>query len=89
MFASSSEFAGVPARISDQAHKAQEPIIDAGSKLIDSSCTVIKAAKSLVVLPKDPPTWQQISNNSKTVSDSIKELVNSIRYVSIYHLLSK
>lgn len=79
MFASSSEFTSIPAKISSHAHKAQEPIIDAGEKIIDSSCSVIQTAKSLVVMPKDPPTWQQFANNSKNVSDAIKKLVNSIR----------
>lgn len=79
MFASSSEFTSIPAKISPQAHKAQEPIIQAGENIIDSSCSVILAAKSLVVMPKDPPTWQQFASNSKNVSDSIKMLVNSIR----------
>lgn len=79
MFASSSEFASIPAKISLQAHKAQEPIIDAGRKIIDSSCSVIRTAKSLVVMPKAPPTWQQFAANSKNVSDSIKQLVSSIR----------
>lgn len=79
MFASSSEFTSVPAKISPQARKAQEPIVEAGRQIIDSSCTVISTAKSLVVMPKDPPTWQQFASNSKNVSDSIKKLVNSIR----------
>lgn len=79
MFASSSEFASIPAKISSQARQAQEPIIDSGYQIIDSSCTVIQTAKSLVVMPKDPPTWQKFASSSKNVSDSIKKLVNSIK----------
>lgn len=41
---------------------------------------MVKAAKSLAVSPRDPPTWQLLANHSKSVSDSIKKLVSSIRY---------
>merc|ERR1712088_915503 len=37
------------------------------------------SAKSLAVNPRDPPTWQALANSSKSVSDSIKKLVSSIR----------
>jgi len=40
---------------------------------------MILAAKSLALNPKDPPTWQSLANHSKSVSDSIKKLVSSIR----------
>lgn len=40
---------------------------------------MISAAKSLALNPKDPPTWQALANHSKSVSDSIKKLVSSIR----------
>ncbi|KAK9743863.1 FERM central domain [Popillia japonica] len=78
VYANSSEFVSVPAKISHQARQAQEPIVDAGRKIIDSSCAVIRAAKSLVVMPKDPPTWHQFASNSKNVSDAIKKLISSI-----------
>lgn len=78
-FASSPEFASQPARISDSAHHAQRPIVEAGCAIIDSSCVMVSAAKSLAVSPKDPPTWQLLANQSKSVSDSIKKLVASIR----------
>lgn len=79
VYANSSEFITIPAKISPQARSAQEPIIDAGRKIIDSTCAVIKTAKSLVVMPRDPPTWQQFASHSKNVSDAIKKLVSSIR----------
>nr|XP_022902800.1 talin-2 isoform X2 [Onthophagus taurus] len=78
VYANSSEFITIPAKISHQGRQAQEPILDAGRKIIDSSCAVIQAAKSLVVLPKDPPTWHQFASNSKNVSDAIKKLISSI-----------
>lgn len=40
---------------------------------------MVRAAKHLVVTPKDPPTWHLLANQSKSVSDSIKKLVSSIR----------
>lgn len=79
IFASSPEFVSVPAKISVQARIAQEPIVDSGRRIIDSSCAMVKAAKSLAVMPRDPPTWQLLANHSKNVSDSIKKLVSSIR----------
>lgn len=78
-FANSSEFTTQMARISHSARAAQEPITSAGCEIIDASCAVIRAAKSLAVAPKDPPTWKMLANHSKSVSDSIKKLVASIR----------
>lgn len=83
VYANSSEFITIPAKISPQASLAQEPILEAGRKIIDSSCSVIRSAKSLIVMPRDPPTWQQFASHSKTVSDSIKKLVSSIRLVTL------
>ncbi|OXU28323.1 hypothetical protein TSAR_002155 [Trichomalopsis sarcophagae] len=78
-FASSPEFTNQPAKISISAKNTQEPIIEAGKLIIEGSCAMILAAKSLAVSPKDPPTWQLLANHSKNVSDSIKSLVASIR----------
>uniref|UniRef100_T1J0N6 FERM domain-containing protein n=1 Tax=Strigamia maritima TaxID=126957 RepID=T1J0N6_STRMM len=78
-FASSPEFTSMPAKISSKARAAQEPITSAGRSIIDGSCNMILAAKSLAVNPKDPPTWQSLATHSKNVSDSIKKLVSSIR----------
>ncbi|KAL0113705.1 hypothetical protein PUN28_012676 [Cardiocondyla obscurior] len=78
-FASSPEFASQPAKISIAARAAQEPITSAGKSIISGSCAMVQAAKSLAVSPKDPPTWQLLANHSKSVSDSIKSLVASIR----------
>ncbi|XP_015597713.1 talin-1 isoform X2 [Cephus cinctus] len=78
-FAGSPEFASQPAKISVAARAAQEPITSAGKAMIDGSCAMVQAAKSLAVSPKDPPTWKLLANHSKSVSDSIKSLVASIR----------
>ncbi|XP_050730859.1 talin-2-like isoform X3 [Eriocheir sinensis] len=78
-FANSPEFASVPAKISAKARESQEPITFAGKAIINGSCSLIESAKSLAVNPRDPPTWQAMANHSKSVSDSIKSLVASIR----------
>ena len=78
-FASTPEYASVPARISEQGRVGQEPIIESGHFIIEGSCSMIHSAKSLAVNPKDPPTWQSLANSSKSVSDAIKKLVSSIR----------
>ena len=78
-FASSPEFSGEPAVIAPSARSAQQPVLTAGRDIIYASCEMIKAAKSLAVTPKDPPTWSLLASHSKKVSDSIKNLVSSIR----------
>lgn len=78
-FASSPDFATVPAKISPEAQKAQEPITSAGVAMIDGACHMLQAAKQLAVNPKDPTTYQLYSNHSKSVSDAMKKLVSSIK----------
>ncbi|GAB1607177.1 talin-1-like isoform X1 [Argonauta hians] len=78
-FASSPDFASVPAKISSEAQKAQEPITSAGMSMIDGACHMLQAAKQLAVNPKDPSTYQLYSSHSKSVSDAMKRLVSSIK----------
>ncbi|KAK7790683.1 hypothetical protein R5R35_008203 [Gryllus longicercus] len=78
-FAASPEFASQPARIAVAARAAQEPITGAGRDIIDGAVSLVKAAKSLAVSPRDPPTWQLLAAHSKAVSDAIKRLASSIR----------
>lgn len=90
-FANSPEFVSVPARISTQARTAQEPILDSGRKIIQSSCSMIESAKCLAVEPNDKSQWHGLAVHSRTVSDSIKSLVNNIRSVYFnlfYHIIS-
>jgi len=79
-FASSSEFASVPAKISDKARLAQQPITSAGKELIEGACNMILAAKQLAMNPKDPPIYQAYSSHSHSVSEAIKRLVAAVRY---------
>ncbi|KAM9861436.1 talin-2 [Aulostomus maculatus] len=78
-FASNPEFASVPAQISHEGSAAQEPIIQSACSMLDSSTYLLKTARSLVINPKDPPTWSVLAGHSRTVSDSIKSLITAIR----------
>ncbi|XP_056317505.1 talin-2a isoform X1 [Danio aesculapii] len=79
IFASNPEFASVPAQISREGSAAQEPIIQSARSMLDSSTHLLKTARSLVMNPKDPPTWSLLAGHSRTVSDSIKSLITAIR----------
>lgn len=78
-FASSPEFISVPARISAEGRRAQDPILSAGRGVLNGVIEMVKASKSLVVSPDDPPIWQQLSGHSKPVSESVKRLLDNIR----------
>ncbi|ROJ33185.1 Talin-2 [Anabarilius grahami] len=78
-FASNPEFASVPPQISKEGSAAQEPIIQSARSMLDSSTHLLKTARSLVMNPKDPPTWSLLASHSRTVSDSIKSLITAIR----------
>ncbi|KAF3832432.1 hypothetical protein F7725_026097, partial [Dissostichus mawsoni] len=78
-FASNPEFASIPAQISNEGFDAQEPILQSARSMLDSSTFLLKTARSLVINPKDPPTWSVLAGHSRTVSDSIKALITAIR----------
>ncbi|KAM7423838.1 hypothetical protein PAMA_000280 [Pampus argenteus] len=78
-FASNPEFASIPAQISNEGSAAQEPILYSARSMLDSSTYLLKTARSLVINPKDPPTWSVLAGHSRTVSDSIKSLITAIR----------
>ncbi|XP_061601059.1 talin-2a [Cololabis saira] len=78
-FASNPEFASIPAQISKEGSAAQEPILQSAGSMLDSSTHLLKTARSLVINPKDPPTWSVLAGHSRTVSDSIKSLITAIR----------
>uniref|UniRef100_A0A8C3EV09 Talin 2 n=1 Tax=Corvus moneduloides TaxID=1196302 RepID=A0A8C3EV09_CORMO len=78
-FASNPEFVSIPAQISTEGSRAQEPILVSAKTMLESSSSLIKTARSLAINPKDPPTWSVLAGHSHTVSDSIKSLITSIR----------
>ncbi|KAM4618965.1 LOW QUALITY PROTEIN: talin-2 [Polymixia lowei] len=79
IFANNPEFASIPAQISNEGSAAQEPIVRSACSMLDSSALLLETARSLVLNPKDPPTWSILAGHSRTVSDSIKSLITSIR----------
>uniref|UniRef100_A0A7N8YPY1 Talin 2a n=1 Tax=Mastacembelus armatus TaxID=205130 RepID=A0A7N8YPY1_9TELE len=64
-FASNPEFASIPAQISSEGSAAQEPILQSACSMLDSSTHLIKTARSLVINPKDPPTWSVLAGHSR------------------------
>ncbi|KAF7995722.1 hypothetical protein HCN44_006829 [Aphidius gifuensis] len=57
-----------------------EEIISGPEKaIIDGAYSMVQTARNLQASPKDEPTWQLLAQHSKSVSDSIKSLVASIR----------
>ncbi|XP_076118810.1 talin-2 [Alosa pseudoharengus] len=78
-FASNPEFASIPAQISNEGSAAQEPILRSARSMLDSSTWLLETARSLILNPKDPPTWSVLAGHSRTVSDSIKGLITAIR----------
>jgi talin len=78
-YALSPEFASIPAVISENGARAQEPILLATRTMLDASAQLISASRSLIANNKDPQTWQLFSSNSKLISDSIKKLATSIK----------
>lgn len=78
-YASQPEFISIPAKVSNEGRKAQEPILQAGRGVLDGVVEMVRAVKSLAIAPEDPPVWQQLAHHSKPVSESVKKLVDSIR----------
>lgn len=78
-YASQPDFISIPAKISAEGRKAQEPILQAGRGVLDGVVEMVRAVKSLAVAPEDPPVWQQLAHHSKPVSESVKRLVDNIR----------
>lgn len=78
-FAGAPEFATVPARLSDKALQAQQPILEAVRNVVLGTCNCLSHARDLAVNPMNPPVWQGFSKESSTVSDSMKKLVTLIK----------
>lgn len=78
-YASQPEFISIPAKISEDGRRAQDPILQAGRGVLDGVVEMVKAVKSLAIAPEDPSVWQQVALHSKPVSASVKNLVDSIR----------
>jgi talin len=78
-YALSPEFASIPAVISSNGAKAQEPILQATRTMLDAAYQLIQASRSLIANNKEAHLWQLFSTNSKIISESIKRLATSIK----------
>ncbi|KAF3821273.1 hypothetical protein GH733_011426 [Mirounga leonina] len=78
-FASNPEFASIPAQISPEGRAAMEPIVVSAKTMLESAGGLIQTARALAVNPRDPPRWSVLAGHSRTVSDSIKKLITSMR----------
>ncbi|CAJ0956652.1 unnamed protein product, partial [Mesorhabditis belari] len=73
------DFAAKPATISPAGRDAQIPILGNTRSTLETSAQMISTAKLLAAAPRDQQMWQQLADNSRGVSESIKRLVTAIR----------
>ncbi|XP_057316525.1 talin-2-like isoform X2 [Hydractinia symbiolongicarpus] len=78
-YASSPEFASVPAKISAQAKAAQYPLIMSGKSMVSSSTHYFTSTKTLAVNNKDQPTWQLFATHSRALADAMRKIVSAIK----------
>jgi talin len=78
-YALTPDFSNVPAVISENGVKAQEPILQSTKIILDSSCELLTASKSLISNCKDPQQWHRFSSTSKSISESIKKVATYIK----------
>ena len=55
------------------------PILLSGRNMVSNSNSLISTSKTLVLHPDDQNLWQLLAQHSKSLTDSIRNLVNSIR----------
>ncbi|CAD5207938.1 unnamed protein product [Bursaphelenchus xylophilus] len=73
------DFTPNAAKISAEGRQSQEPLLQSGRQMLDASAKMFSTAKKLAVNATDANTWQEIADNSRVVSESIKNLVTTIR----------
>ena len=49
--------------------------------MVDGACRIVECSKNLIVNAKEPAQWQQLAQHTKGVSESIKRLATSVKYV--------
>ena len=77
-FASFPQFAGKPARLTQQGFELQTGILGGAMAVVSSSIQLVNTAKNLQV-KDNPAQWQKIVNCSKAVADATKLLSSSVR----------
>jgi len=78
-FSQSPEFASVQPILSDQAKEAQKPILQAGANMLNGGTEMISMLKTLIQNPTNHSGWNSLTSSSRKVSESIKQLIQSIR----------
>ncbi|CAD5122867.1 DgyrCDS11268 [Dimorphilus gyrociliatus] len=78
-YADSPLFTSRSAKISKNAETVQKPIITAASSLLDEACYLVVAAKELAVTELKSEMFQPYSNQSSKVSNSLKDLMTSMK----------
>ncbi len=54
--------------------------------MVDGACRIVECSKNLIVNAKEPAQWQQLAQHTKGVSESIKRLATSVKYVELIEL---
>jgi len=79
VFASSPEFAATPAYISPAGQQKQKPLIKGNKELLENSKKLVETAKALCANPNDAGQLQLFTVQNKTMNDSVKGLLNSLK----------
>jgi talin len=67
-----------------QGRQLQEPILSAARNVVDGACRIVECSKTLIGNSKEASLWQQLATHTKTVSEAIKRLATSVKYVSLF-----
>ena len=78
-FSQSPEFAPVQPILSEHAKLAQAPITGAADSMLAGGVEMISTLKKLVANPTNHAEWSSLTGSSKKVSESIKQMIQSIR----------
>ena len=62
-----------------QGRESMSPIQLSGKAVIKTSSNLLVAAKSLAVNPNDAATWQLLASHSKSVGESVRALLSSLK----------
>ena len=81
-FASSPEFAAVPAQLSQKAKENQTPVIETGKQLADQSLELFKSIKQQLNSEYANVNYQSINGQTKLIAATCKQLIETIKDAS-------
>lgn len=81
-YASSPEFAGMPAKLSAKAKENQAPVIEAGVQLAEQSIDLFKSIKQQLNSQYANVNYQSINAQVKQISSTCKRLIETIKDAS-------